>query len=141
MKTTILISVLAGLASIAGAIYQGRFCDRWTVETSERLDVFGARLANVPRQFGGWTSVEVPVNEEQFIASKCNACVSRRYTHAVTGQEVTIFLVSGKAYHVTIHSPDWCYVAAGYEMQGDPSNYAFDVKGVSPRPDFLTAAF
>ena len=141
MKITILISVLAAITSIAGAVYQGRFCDRWTVETSEQLNLFAERLASVPTEFGAWSSVEVPVNEEQFKASKCNGCVSRKYTHAVTGQSATIFLVSGKAYHITIHTPDWCYVAAGYEMNGDPSNYAFDVKGLSARPEFLHADF
>ena len=81
------------------------------------------------------------VNEEQFKESMCNGVVSRLYRHAVTGDEVSVFLVSGKSYHITIHTPDWCYVAAGFEMRRNPINYSVECPDVVENPDFRTAVF
>jgi hypothetical protein len=141
MKIQILIGLIASVVSVGGAVYQGQLCDRWELETSERLEGFAQRLARVPTQIGPWTSTEVEVDEAQFKESKCNGVVSRAYQNSLTGELVSVYLVSGKAYHVTIHTPDWCYVAAGFEMDNDPANYAVQCKGVEPPPDFLWASF
>ena len=141
MKTQILFVAVAAVAAVGGAVYQGRMCDRWTMEISEELKLFAQRLEGVPKQIGDWKSSELEVDQEQFKESKCNGVVSRVYTHSATGKSVSVYLVSGKAYHVTIHSPDWCYVAAGYTMKGKPINYAVKSANTTDDPDFLTALF
>ena len=118
----IMVGVL-GVVSIAGAVQQGIITDRWSSEVTERLQNFTDRLEAVPTTIGDWTSVETEETEKtkrQWIASGCHGKVSRVYTHP-NGMAVNVFLVSGKALHVTQHSPDWCYVAAGYEMKKDPA--------------------
>lgn len=137
MQITLLLAVAA--VTVVGAYTQGKLTDRWGNEVSERLATFSSRLDGVPTQIGEWTSYEVPVDEAQFKASNCHGVVSRAYKRG--DDEVTVFLVSGKGYHVTIHTPDWCYVAAGYEMQKQPSNYSFEVPGISTKPEFLYANF
>lgn len=137
-----LVAVI-GLVSVAGAVQQGIITDRWGNEVRPRLQNFTDRLAGVPDTVGAWTSVETVETEKtkrQWIASHCHGKVSRVYRNAATGQEVNVFLVSGKALHVTQHSPDWCYVAAGFEMKKEPALYGFDVDGIQ-RPEFLHADF
>ncbi len=141
MKMQILIGAIAVIAAVGGAVYQGRLCDRWTLETSEQLDSFTKRLDGVPKEIGDWQATDVEVNQKEFEASHCQGVVSRAYQNAVTGQVVNVYLVSGKAYHVTSHSPDWCYVAAGFEMQDPPANYSVKCRDLPVDPDFLTTLF
>ena len=49
--------------------------------------------------------------------------MSRTYRNR-DGQIVNVYLVTGSARHVTIHTPDWCYVGAGYDIiGGEPQQY------------------
>ena len=138
-KMQLIYAAIIGLVTVGGALQQGRITDRWGDEVSTRLATFTSRFEGVPTQIGGWTSTDTTVDPAQFKASHCHGYVSRVYENA-KGDKVNVFLVSGKALHVTQHSPDWCYVAAGYEMRRDPSVYGFEVEGV-PRPEFLNADF
>lgn len=128
------------LLTIGGAYTQGRMTDRWSNEVSQRLEKFTTKLDGVPTQFGNWISEEMPVDEAQFKESNCHGRVSRLYKNTITGEQVNVFLVSGKGYHCTIHTPDYCYVAAGYETLKAPTNYSVDVPGVG-KSEFLNAMF
>ncbi len=123
MKTNMLVGAVALVVIAAGAVLQGRISDRWTKTTSEKLERFTQRLDAVPTEIGDWIGVDTEVDQEQFAASNCAGCVSRTYQDRRTGQEVSVYLVSGTARHVTIHTPDWCYQGAGYEMRDQPISY------------------
>ena len=107
----------------------------------QKLNQFTDRLQLVPMMIGDWEGRDEQINEEEFKASNCSGCVSRTYVNR-EGQRVNVYLVSGSARHVTIHTPDWCYVGAGYDMIDDPQQYTIDkVPGVEPQPEFLTTVF
>ena len=139
-KNQLIFLAIVVLVTVGGAYRQGILTDRWSNEVSERLQTFTNHLDGVPKQIGNWVSEDTPVNEDQWKASNCHGRISRVYQNTATGDVVNVFLVSGKGYHVTIHSPDWCYVAAGYEMDKDPDTFSFDVPSV-PAPEFLNAMF
>jgi hypothetical protein len=125
----------------AGTLIEGKLSDRWGRKSSEKLDAFTSRLAEVPKEFGDWRGEDDPVNEEEFKASNCTGYVSRTYTNK-DGQRVNMYLVSGTARHVTIHTPDWCYVGAGYVMEDEPQQYSMhEVPGMTAMPEFLTTRF
>lgn len=139
MKFAPFIVVVAILA--LGTVIEGRYSDRWGQAKSQRLEEFSARLAKVPLQVGDWQGVDQPVDQEQFKLSNCDNYVSRTYTNR-DGQSVNIYLVSGSARHVTIHTPDWCYVGAGYNMVDEPQQFNIvEVNGVPKEPEFLTTQF
>lgn len=126
MKTHLLIGAVALVIIAAGALLQGRISDRWAPTTSVKLDAFTERLKAVPTEFGDWSGEDNEIDEEQFAASNCADCVSRTFRNSETGDEVSVYLVSGTARHATIHTPDWCYQGAGYDMQGQPVAYTVD---------------
>jgi hypothetical protein len=129
------------LVLAAGTLIEGKLSDRWGRKSSEKLVAFTERLAQVPKQFGDWTGVDDPIDEEEFKASNCTDYVSRTYTNK-DGQRVNMYLVSGSARHVTIHTPDWCYVGAGYVMEDEPQQYTIDnVPGMAEPPEVLTTRF
>ncbi|MFO0916144.1 MAG: exosortase-associated EpsI family protein [Pirellulales bacterium] len=125
---------------------QGNFSERWGRSSSQRL----LRLAEnvntaVPLQVGNWTGQEQPVDDEQFIASNCEAARDIRYEETTTGQVVNAFVVAGNARNVTIHTPDQCYVGAGFEMEGEKHTYTHTIDlhdGQPPQTvEFVTATF
>jgi hypothetical protein len=124
-----------------GTLIEGKYSDRWGRKSSEKLDAFTERMKEVPKEFGDWKGVDDPIDEEEFLASNCTAYVSRTYTNR-EGQRVNVYLVSGSARHVTIHTPDWCYVGAGYEMEDEPQQYTLEeATNLPARPEFLTTRF
>jgi hypothetical protein len=141
MKTQILVAATALVVIGATAYYQGRISDRWVPTTSEALETFTAHLPNVPSVIGDWEGVDEEIDTDQLEASNCTGCVSRVYQNQTTGQMVNVFLVSGTARHITIHTPDFCYVAAGYEMESQPNAYDVDVTGMPSPAEFRTTTF
>ena len=141
MSTKLIPVVVTGLIIAFGTYLQGQYTDRWGKASSEKLGNFSSRLDNVPRVFDEWTSVDTEVDAEQFKASNCDKAISRIYTSSETGEEVSVFLVSGTARHVTIHTPDWCYVGAGFEMEGQPHPYIIECESLDIDPEFQTTTF
>jgi hypothetical protein len=123
----------------AGALYQGRITDRWIPQNSELLQTFTARLANVPPDFDNWASVETPLEDKEFKATNCTGYISRLYSNNTSSAGVSVYLVVGTARHITIHTPDWCMVGAGWEMESEPQ--PFNVQVGSDIHEFTTATF
>ena len=121
---------VAALVIIGSAYSHGILTDRWIPHRSEKLDGYTARLGDLPTEFGDWTSTDAPVDPAQFKASGCDGSFSKLFENSVTGEQISVFLVSGRGYHVTIHTPNFCYVAAGYDMRADPTSYAFVAPGM-----------
>ncbi len=133
--------IVVAVILTVGTVLEGKLSDRWGQAKSERLAEFSKRLESVPLQVGDWQGVDQPVDQEQFKLSNCDNYVSRTYTNR-DGQSVNVYLVSGSARHVTIHTPDWCYVGAGYNMVYEPQQYNIEkVEGVPEVPEFLTTQF
>jgi len=141
MSTSQLSMLVAGALVICGGAYvHGVKTDRWQQQTNEKLEHFSQRMEAIPIDFGDWTSKELDVNEEQFEASHCDRAYSRVFVNSVTGEQISAFLVSGRGYHVTIHTPEFCYTAAGYEMGRDPTSYKFEAPGL-PENEVLHSMF
>jgi len=135
------IGILLGVLVI-GTYVEGTYSDRWGKAQSEKLDQFTAAVDRIPKEFGHWTSIDDKVDEEQFRASNCTNCISRTYTNR-EGERVNVYLVSGTGRHVTIHTPDWCYVGAGYDIiDGEPQQFTDNsASTLETPPEFLTAIF
>jgi len=141
MKSLILPTAVSLVVLAVGTLYQGRIAERWSIAGSEKLETFAVRLDNVPMDIGAWKGTDTEVDERQFKASNCRKALSRTFKNEDLGASVNVFLVCGTARHVTIHTPDWCYVGAGYEMQGEPVTHSVDCGDTMEPPEFLTALF
>lgn len=138
VKQLLPIAIAVALIA-AGTLYQGNITERWSPQNSELLQTFTARLESVPPELEKWSSVDTPLTEKEFAATNCTGYVSRLYKHEPSGEEVSVYLVVGTARHITIHTPDWCYVGAGYDMEGD--SQPFNVEIGSQIHEFTTATF
>ena len=106
---------------------------------SELLTQFTENMETVPASFNNWKSEDSPLSPEEFERTDCTAYVSRNYTNTSTAKQVSVYSVVGTARHVTIHSPDWCYVGAGFTMENQPQPYIIQIDGENH--EFTTATF
>lgn len=139
MSKQLLPLAIAAMLILLGTLYQGKHTERWGDQNSVLLDQFTVNLPKLPTKIAGWTSIETPISDEEFQRTNCTAFVSRVYTNPKSNDEVSVYSVVGIARHVTIHSPDWCYVGAGFVMEGDPQPYIIQIDGQDH--EFTTATF
>jgi hypothetical protein len=138
----IVFPIAAALVVVAIATYvQGIWSERWGKLRSERLAEFTKRLSEVPLTIGDWDGTDQEVDKAQLARSNCDGHVSREYMNRRNKEVVSVYLVSGTGRHVTIHTPDWCYRGAGYEMDDAAIAYTMRVEGLGAQPEFRTATF
>ena len=143
MKFAIPLAVV-GVVLAVGTYVEGNFSDRWFGASSAKLNRFTELVPQVPMQIGGWIATDdEKLSDEEFAKTHCTAYISRTYRNP-EGQSVNVYLVSGSGRHTTIHTPDWCYVGAGYDKTEDPQQYRMqigDVEQPETDPEFLTTIF
>jgi hypothetical protein len=135
------LPLAAALILIAVATWiHGALTDRWGMDRPAELEQFSQRLKGVPKVIGDWEGVDAPIDPRQLEAARVTGHVSRTYRHQPTGQLVNVFLVCGTSRHITLHTPNLCYSAAGYESEGPPQTYPVDA-GLAQPVEFATSLF
>jgi hypothetical protein len=121
--------LLAAVLVIGTGIVHGFWSDRWApaVEPQEAAD----RYAAIPMTVGEWEGKDFDKPAEN--VPGVVGSLQRRFTHRITGATVTVALVCGRPGPVSIHTPDSCYTASGYDF-GTRSPVA-----LGPGTDFWTA--
>ncbi|MBX3415393.1 MAG: exosortase-associated EpsI family protein [Pirellulales bacterium] len=141
MKKFILPVAVVIVMMAACTVLQGRWSERWGAPATPQLNDWTARLQQVPLEFGDWEGQEVAGNPEQLKASGAVGGVGRAYKNRETGDTVSVFLVCGTSRKVTAHTPDKCYVAAGFRMGPiNPDTVELDA-GSASAAQFFTAPF
>lgn len=98
------------------------------------------RLTHVPLQVGDWTAHTMPMEAAVINKARLAGCWMRQYKHAATHQEVSVVLMCGAAGPTSVHTPEWCYGGAGYDLTAEPVRCTILQDGSSP-DDFWTARF
>jgi hypothetical protein len=94
-----------------------------------------AKLDGVPREFGDWTSTEVPMSDKVLRVAEAAGHVSRVYANRKNGVRVGVLLLCGPTGPIGAHEPKYCYGGNGYDMSGEPQKRAIGL------PDGGTAAY
>ena len=137
------LPVAAAVAIIvAAALLEGRWTERWTkLPPSPELTEFAERIKNIPTSFDEWESTEVPIPKEELEAARSAGNCSRVYQSRLDSRkQVSIFIITGPSFAITQHTPEKCYVAAGFEQESEvtPSVYVeYDKKAA----EFYTDKF
>jgi len=127
---TALVAVL-----VCGTVH-GLWNNRWG--SSRELAASAAKLARVPLSLEDWEGRDVQV--ERRPGTEMAGELHRRYVHRRTSQVVSIFIVCDRPGPVSIHTPDVCYEAAGYEVQS-PTTFVPQLGSDAPAAQFRTARF
>jgi hypothetical protein len=126
--------LVAMVLVVLSGIVHGFWTDRWAV--SQAPAEAAARLEQVPMTAGDWQAQGLPVNSR--MTEAISGQMYRRYVNRTTGNVVTVALISGLPGPVSIHTPDVCYKAGGYDV-GTAAHYHHPAQGAAPAADFLTS--
>ena len=135
MKETFALFSCGGLIIASGLIY-GVITDRWI--DPEDLEKAASNLQSFPLEFGSWKGEVLNQGNEK--NSGLAASISVTYHHQLTGKQVTVFLGCGRPGKVSIHTPDVCYAASGFDVE-QPSTESFSTGSDSKSGRLFTARF
>lgn len=108
--TRIFPTLTAAVAIIACGTVHGLWTNRW--QLSDEPARSAAKLQQVSMSLGDWEGEPGGTK----LARDMAGALFHRYRHRQTGQVVTVFVVCDRPGPVSIHTPDVCYEAAGYEV-------------------------
>jgi hypothetical protein len=110
-----LLLMLAILA--VSAFVHGTWSNRWT----NAAQVQGRDLlSGIESPVGDWRGGEfLQINPADVPAN--TKCVSRRFDPIKEGSPMVVSLTSGSPGAVAVHTPDVCYLGAGYQLRGSVS--------------------
>jgi hypothetical protein len=119
---------------LVGGLVHGFWTGRWT--TSEAATEAAARLRQIPLTVGDWQgeNLDVKTRETEAITGR----LYRRYVNRSNGSQVTIVLVCGLPGPVSIHTPDVCYRAGGFNV-GPPVKVRVNGEPSGPEGEFWSA--
>jgi hypothetical protein len=109
-----LLTVFAVVAS-SGAIH-GVWTNRWA--SPGALERASARLADLPMTLGDWDGQQGELDERQLAVADASGHVLRHYVNRRTGAALTVLLLCGRPGPISVHLPEVCYRAVGYEPVG-----------------------
>lgn len=131
MKNYVTIAIAAALIVSTGVVH-----GFWTGSfdfilgkpaPSVQLEIFARRLDAVPEHIGNWVGKDLkPMDPRERLVAGADGSFQRAYHNLKTKETSSIFIVSGHFRDVAKHTPDQCYVAAGFEMMGKEIKYLID---------------
>ena len=107
-------------------IAEGFWTNRWI--PSAELERATERLAQVPRVVGDWQGTDQELDARTIAVSELTGYVMRRYVNQRTGAAISMLLVCGKPGPTTQHTPEVCYVGAGFTATAAPVHASIDTK-------------
>lgn len=141
------VALLMGVS----ALVNGYWTDRWGASyADEQIQDYVQHLKTIPMKFGDWEGADQEETDEskvQLKAAHIAFAVQRTYTNTKTGDVVSVFLAAGPQRHLAIHTPNSCFVAAGYDMANEtPVQFPVEIgetgEGqVAPTAEFYTVRF
>ena len=138
------IPLLIGIPLIGLCTYiQGSWTDRWSDVSNQGMQQTAGRYAAIPLKIGDdWIGEDTPYSKKELEAAGAHAHLSRVYRNRKTGERISVFMICGFARDVAVHTPDFCYRGAGFEVESRPENFEIESSGTMEQPlKFWTSTF
>lgn len=121
--TRTLATALAAAVLIASGLLHGLQTSRWRV--SHELREAAARLKTAaPETLGAWSGRDEAMDPRQVQVAQFSSYINRAYVEAKTNRTVSLLLACGPRGPISVHTPEFCFVGAGYEEEARPRRVA-----------------
>lgn len=128
--------IFSGFLVVSGLVH-GVCSNRWSsLAGGEGKDL----LENLDGDVGDWRPGDVLCINPAEIAEK-TVCHSRRFMPLKLGQPMVVSVTSGGPGVVAVHTPDVCYLGAGYKLKGEVSRQEISFGDDGKIASFWTADF
>jgi hypothetical protein len=111
-------AIVFAILIVAAGVLHGMRTERWR-PTSGVAEAIQA-LDNVPLEFGDWQGKRTKLDEADLARAGIKGHFWCAYRHARSGSTFAVLLVCGRSGPISVHTPDICYEAAGFEASGPP---------------------
>jgi hypothetical protein len=135
---TLLLAVAVCLIALDGYIY-GRWTNRW--EDAPDLAQAAARLPSVAMTIGDWQATVRALGAREARQAGFQAYFLRQYQKGKDGDVVTVMLACGPPGPLSVHTPDICFDAAGFDVAGKVGQQGFAGPDPSQKAEFCRARF
>ncbi len=108
---------VAAIAIVFGGIGLSSALKPSRGESAAAADV-QARLDAVPLAFGDWAGTVNVIPPKHLQIAEAQAHLSRTYTHKSSRRSASVMLLYGEPGPLGAHTPETCYVGAGYRQLG-----------------------
>ncbi len=105
------IAVVFGGIGLSGVMKPSRGQSADAAATQARLDA-------VPTAFGAWVATTNVIPPDHLRIAEAQAYLSRTYGNAARREAVSVMLLYGEPGPLGAHTPETCYVGAGYRQLG-----------------------
>jgi hypothetical protein len=129
-------AVLALIVVLASGVVHGVWTDRWATDGTVAAAV--TRLNQVALTLGDWQGQDTPFDPK--LIGPVGGFLHRRYHNQRTGATIAVSLACGRPGPISIHTPDVCYVASGFDPAAS-TTYSLPLSPSSPGAEFKTAQF
>lgn len=126
MRQTIPIALGVALVAAAGLVHR-----RWA-SGSDDAPALAAAVANierVPLTIGAWHGTPLEMDAVDLANGRYAGALWRRYEDRATGRVVSMLLVCGRPGRVSVHTPDACYLGAGFVATSEPARVTLTLPG------------
>jgi hypothetical protein len=107
----VILFLVAITLVISSGVAHGLRTDRWG-SPRDRGPLLA--LDRVPLAIGDWRGRAEAVDPRMLDSAELDGCLMRGYENTRTGESVSLFIAYGRPGPVCVHSPNICYVGAGY---------------------------
>ena len=107
--------------------------------TFPELDLYAEQLNAIPETIGQWQGEDLGQSDEK--VKKISGAVGelmRTYRNPA-GEEVRVSIICARQRDIFYHTPERCYPAAGFDMQGEPQQEVFEIGNTTA--EFFTTSF
>ena len=115
MPRSIQLAVAAALILTTGFVH-GMWTRRWN--PSHELEEAAARLQRAPEDLPGWKASPYEIDANVLTRARASSSWSRTYRQDGTKEAITVILLCGRSGPMSVHRPEHCYSAAGYDLIG-----------------------
>ncbi len=132
------LPIAVGVIVLGVSCYvQGMWSERWG--TFPELKIYSDQLAQIPLDFGEWQGKNEEGSDAKILKiAGAEGELVRTYRNAA-GEEVRVSIICARLQDVFYHTPERCYPAAGFEMEGEPQQETFEIGNTQAQ--FFTTSF
>jgi hypothetical protein len=120
MTRTLMVATGLAVVLASGLVY-GAWTQRW--QKSADLEARAAKLRELPDAFGPWKGRPEELEPEALALAGAEGWWARRFTDERTGQGLLAIILCGPPGRMSVHKPEACYGAAGFEPEGPAAKY------------------
>jgi EpsI family protein len=91
----------------------------WVLFFKQAVEKDTVDINHFPKTIGTWTSVELPITQDEFAILETNNAFVRLYTNSIDKTQIYLYLVYSQTNRKVAHPPEICYTGSGLSILED----------------------